>query len=561
LLAALPAAAAAAGGIFLLNRRLRQQEENLKAVNDAFTQLERDAAAASVGRAIRSALNEIRQIGGQISEQFQRGVEASDAQIARIEQLKNRIRELRGEQAERTRVAREVKAAQDAQGVSVENLIARLEREGRALQSLSQESENAARAQEEIQRLLAASQVPTAEERERIRNLIDANSALSDQRRILQEIQGPQMQFERDQAAIQALIRRFPELADQLNAKLKELREELEDSSGAGETAQRNALQALQAQNNLLDVRLRQGEIAANALRIENQLREDGIVITDEVRANILEQVLEQQKLNTELERRNKLERDAKRVVDERMRQERQEQARVERLAMQINVASQLEQQEARLQAARDQGLITIDQQAQALADLQLRGLESSTALGDGFARAFAKIEREALNLAAVGESVVNVFADQATNALVEFTETGQFSFKEFANAILADLTRIIARLLVVQALNAAFGGGAGTVAGAGASLAGSRQQGGTVQPARSFLVGENGPELFVPNRTGTIVPNQRDQQPPPQPMTVQVVNVKDPNEVPKVIASGAATEAIINELAANKDRVQQAIT
>ena len=143
----------------------------------------------------------------------------------------------------------------------------------------------------------------------------------------------------------------------------------------------------------------------------------------------------------------------------------------------------------------------------------------------------------------------------------MEFATTGQLNFKEFANAILNDLIRIIARLLVVQALNAAFGGGVGTAAGAFSGLAGGRQDGGTVQPARSFVVGENGPELFVPDRTGTIVPNAKDQAPQQEPMVVQIVNVKDPDEVPNTIASGAATDAIINELAANKDRVNQAIS
>lgn len=48
------------------------------------------------------------------------------------------------------------------------------------------------------------------------------------------------------------------------------------------------------------------------------------------------------------------------------------------------------------------------------------------------------------------------------------------------------------------------IGGGLG---GGGAPI-GKKAMGGPVQPGRTYLVGENGPELFSPNGTGTIIPN-----------------------------------------------------
>ncbi len=50
------------------------------------------------------------------------------------------------------------------------------------------------------------------------------------------------------------------------------------------------------------------------------------------------------------------------------------------------------------------------------------------------------------------------------------------------------------------------LGGGLGVVNGA--PPIGKRAMGGPVQPGRTYLVGENGPELFSPNGTGTIIPN-----------------------------------------------------
>ena len=191
----------------------------------------------------------------------------------------------------------------------------------------------------------------------------------------------------------------------------------------------------------------------------------------------------------------------------------------------------------------------------------QIAALDTSTALIDGFSRAFLKLKQEANDLAAVAENVVNVFADRATDALVEFARTGEFNFKKFATAILEDLTRILIRLLLVQAISAAFGGGTGGVVSAGAGLAGGgggRARGGTVQPDRSYMVGENGPELFQPNQSGTIIPAAASA-PAPQ-VNVQVVNVDDPNKVPQSISSGQSDEAIINMLARNKDRVSRVI-
>jgi len=195
--------------------------------------------------------------------------------------------------------------------------------------------------------------------------------------------------------------------------------------------------------------------------------------------------------------------------------------------------------------------------------EAKIAALESSKAAEDGFTRAFLKLQQEAEDFASAAESAVNAFADRATDALVEFAETGEFSFKEFASALLKDITRIIARLLIVQALSAAAGlagggdGGAGAAAGAAAS--GEFAEGGTTQPGRSYLVGENGPELFNPGMTGSVQPLAAAQEPPQ--VNVQVVNVTDPNEVPQAISSGRADEAILNALSRNPDRVKQVLS
>jgi phage-related minor tail protein len=239
-----------------------------------------------------------------------------------------------------------------------------------------------------------------------------------------------------------------------------------------------------------------------------------------------------------------------------------QTQNRVESLERRLDITGRIAQRTSDLNLLLEQQPQLAEEINEAFEKMELRSLEASTALEDGFTRAFIKIRNEAEDLAAVGEAVVNTFADNATDALVEFAQTGKLSFKDLANSIVNDLIKIIARLLVVQALSAlpiGGGGAAGGLAGAASSFGGARAEGGTVQPGRSFLVGENGPETFIPDRTGTIAPAKGQNVEPPV-TNVQVINVSDPDEVPNNIESGASDQAILNVIARHPDKVKQVL-
>ncbi|MFI8667156.1 hypothetical protein ACIGGE_12030 [Qipengyuania sp. NPDC077410] len=88
--------------------------------------------------------------------------------------------------------------------------------------------------------------------------------------------------------------------------------------------------------------------------------------------------------------------------------------------------------------------------------------------------------------------------------------------FKNIANQIISDLLRIAIRKAIIQPLaGALFGGGGGSVdklfANFDAStfaLDGARAMGGPVLAGGNYLVGENGPEIFSPGSSGTIIPN-----------------------------------------------------
>lgn len=103
------------------------------------------------------------------------------------------------------------------------------------------------------------------------------------------------------------------------------------------------------------------------------------------------------------------------------------------------------------------------------------------------------------------------------TNTLAETFETGKLQFSELIQSILGDLVRLQIQRSITKPLFDALSGALGSVNlfGGKASPAGSplasptpRANGGPVSPSSLYMVGERGPELFIPNTAGTIVPN-----------------------------------------------------
>ena len=87
-------------------------------------------------------------------------------------------------------------------------------------------------------------------------------------------------------------------------------------------------------------------------------------------------------------------------------------------------------------------------------------------------------------------------------DTLVDGLMSGKFAFKDFADFVIKELLRIAIRKLIIDKITGGFTSFLGGIGG--------KERGGTVTANRPYLVGEAGAELFVPNKTGTIVPNNR---------------------------------------------------
>lgn len=135
------------------------------------------------------------------------------------------------------------------------------------------------------------------------------------------------------------------------------------------------------------------------------------------------------------------------------------------------------------------------------------RNEEFKRSFEGGMVDGLKRVREEFTNVGqAVSDTWVNAFSSME-DAFVSFVQTGKLDFKSLADSIIADMARITFR----QMVSGLFGGGTGInllsfFGGSAAPV--PRASGGSVSSGSPYLVGERGPELFMPNRSGSIVPN-----------------------------------------------------
>lgn len=116
-------------------------------------------------------------------------------------------------------------------------------------------------------------------------------------------------------------------------------------------------------------------------------------------------------------------------------------------------------------------------------------------------------------------QQVFDTVFSSLSSAIDNFVKTGKLSFKDFARSVIQDMIAMELKLQAMTMLRAAFKMFSGyTVGGSAESnmpdnidIGGGwspRASGGSVTNNTPYLVGERGPELFVPSGSGTIIPN-----------------------------------------------------
>jgi lambda family phage tail tape measure protein len=131
----------------------------------------------------------------------------------------------------------------------------------------------------------------------------------------------------------------------------------------------------------------------------------------------------------------------------------------------------------------------------------------------EGWSAAFRKYAEDAQAYGKLGADMFSSVVGNMNSAIDNFVRTGKLSFKSFARSIIQDIIAMMLKFQAMQLLMSgmkALGLGGSPLMTGVVSMMGlpQRANGGSIDgPA---IVGERGPELFIPKQSGTIVPNNK---------------------------------------------------
>jgi phage-related minor tail protein len=103
------------------------------------------------------------------------------------------------------------------------------------------------------------------------------------------------------------------------------------------------------------------------------------------------------------------------------------------------------------------------------------------------------------------------------SSAIDNFVKTGKLNMKDFARSTIQSLIAIEMKMQAMSLLRGLFSSFAGSFSGGGfgtgkafgnMDLGGFLAEGGPAQANTPYIIGERGPELFVPRTAGTVIPN-----------------------------------------------------
>jgi phage-related minor tail protein len=152
------------------------------------------------------------------------------------------------------------------------------------------------------------------------------------------------------------------------------------------------------------------------------------------------------------------------------------------------------------------------------------RLIENQVKLGEA-KESVLKLGDQLQTLRSINQSV---FSNMGS-AIDNFVRTGKFAFKDFARSVIQDIIAIQLKAQATKLLSSAFSAFSGSFGGAGPTQLGGEMayigpafaDGGSPPVGVPSLVGERGPELFVPRTAGTIIPNHQLSSAMAQPQIV----------------------------------------
>lgn len=182
-------------------------------------------------------------------------------------------------------------------------------------------------------------------------------------------------------------------------------------------------------------------------------------------------------------------------------------------------------------QEKRQNGLLTEKEMnewrvaEQALVDAREANRRAQNTFQAGWDRAYNNFIEKSRDSATIGAQAFDNLMSGMERSLDRFVQSGKFSFKELIGSMIQDMARMALKAqttglfgMLGDVFSGMFGGSGGVSATAGAysidqnpflNMAGFAD-GGSPPIGVPSLVGERGPELFIPKTAGTVIPNNQ---------------------------------------------------
>ena len=157
------------------------------------------------------------------------------------------------------------------------------------------------------------------------------------------------------------------------------------------------------------------------------------------------------------------------------------------------------------LNAEEEQQILKdVRERAQVLVETTDLEIQKSRDFSTAWNQAWKQYGEDSKNGAKQASDAFRAVTDTMNSSIDNFVKTGKFSFHDFAISVIQDLLAIELKALASQVLTSIFGRG-----GMIASLFGFAE-GGDTTANTPIIVGEKGPEVFIPKTAGSIVPNNK---------------------------------------------------
>lgn len=134
----------------------------------------------------------------------------------------------------------------------------------------------------------------------------------------------------------------------------------------------------------------------------------------------------------------------------------------------------------------------------------------------EGFKSAARQFAEDAENYGRLGSDMFSAAIGNMNSAIDNFVRTGKLNFKDFAKSVIMDIMAMSLKFRAMQVVMfglrsmgfGGFGGSAPPLVGSFPAVPAMAAAGGEIDGPT--IVGENGPELFIPQRRGTVIPNMQ---------------------------------------------------